>query len=115
MKRILLFLALIMFWGVVVGNSTKNNLCQNTEQEILKTAEVEWWFERDYDREGKVIGKAIIVENHTNKPVNVTFVISENGKRDTISVYVPAREKRRAWYGNSTLKVHGDPTFEDAY
>ena len=99
----------------VFANSIKDDSYKIVEQEMLTTSEVEWWFERDYDREGNVIGKAIVVKNNTTKPVNVTFVISENGVRDTIEVYVPAGEQKRAWYGNSTLKVHGDPTFEDAY
>lgn len=114
MKKYLLVALLIMAGSVIVGNTTGQFKCQSRTFEINITGEVDYWFEDDLDFEGNVIGKALVVKNNTNKDVICTIVISENGKRDTITKYVPAKEQVRAYYGNRTLQVIGKPTFEDA-
>ena len=114
MKKLLLLVTLIMVGGIIVVNSTEKINHQQSSVKTIMKGEVDWWFEDDLDFEDNVIGRALIVQNNTNKAVNVTFIIVENGQRDTISKYVPAREKRRAWYGNKTLRVE-KAEFEDAY
>ena len=104
-----------MAGSVIVGNTTSQHQYQSTILEIKITGEVDYWFEDDLDFEDNVIGRALIVKNNTNKAVIITIVISENGKQDTITKYVPAKEQVRAYYGNRTLKVVGTPTFEDSY
>ena len=104
-----------MAGSVIVGNTTDQYKCQTRTFEIEITGEVDYWFEDDLDFEDNIIGRALVVKNNTNKAVVVTIVISENGKKDTITKYVPAREQVRAYYGNRTLKVIGTPTFEDSY
>lgn len=115
MKKLLLFALLIMTRSVIVGNTTGQHQCQSTILEIKITGEVDNWFEDDLDFEDNVIGRALIVKNNTNKAVIITIVISENGKQDTITKYVPAKEQVQAYYGNRTLKVVGTPSFEDSY
>lgn len=114
MKKLLLIALLIVAGNVIVGNTTDQHKCQKNILEVEFTGEVDYWFEDDLDFEGNVIGRALVVENNTNKDVICTIVISENGKRDTITKYVPAKEQVRAYYGNRTLQVIGKPTFEDA-
>lgn len=103
-----------MAGSVIVGNTTDQHKCQSNTLEIKTTGEVDYWFEDELDSEDNVIGRALVVKNNTNKDVICTIVISENGKRDTITKYVPAKEQVRAYYGNRTLQVIGKPTFEDA-
>ena len=104
-----------MAGSVMVGNTSDQQKHSNNTFEVkIMGNEVEYWFEDDLDFEDNVIGRALIVKNNTNKDVICTIVISENGKRDTITKYVPAKEQVRAYYGNRTLQVIGKPTFEDA-
>ena len=114
LKKLLLIALLVMAGNVIVGNTTSQHKCQSNTLEIKTTGEVDYWFEDELDSEDNVIGRALVVKNNTNKDVICTIVISENGKRDTITKYVPAKEQVRAYYGNKTLQVIGKPTFEDA-
>ena len=114
MKKLLLIALLIMAGSVIVGNTTNQQKNRNDVMEIVKTGdEVKWWYEDEID-DGVIIGRTIVVRNYLSHPITWYGVIVENGKRDTINKYVPANEKRMAWYGDGTLKVL-NAWYEDAY
>ena len=114
MKKLLLFALLIMAGSVVVGNATNQQKSQSKTMEIVKTGdEVKWWYEDEKD-DGIIIGRAVVVRNYLSHPITWYGKIIEDGEEDTISVYVPANEKRRAWYGNGTLRVI-DAWYKDSY
>ena len=106
MKKYLLIAFLILTGSVMVGKPTNQQKLKNSFVETETTAnEVQWWFETEYDSYDNIIGKALIVKNNTSRDVVVTIAITENGKKDSLTVYVPAWERKRAFYGNRTLEV----------
>ena len=106
MKKYLLIALLIMAGSVMVGKPTNQQKLKNSFVETkTKANEVQWWFETEYDSYDNIIGKALIVKYNTSRDVVVTITITENGKKDTLTVYVPAWEQKRAFYGNRTLTV----------
>ena len=104
-----------MAGSVIVGNTIDQQQCQSSNVGVVKTAnDVEWNYEIEKDENGVIIGKTIVVYNHLSHAITWYGKIVENGKEDTISKYVPANEKRMAWYGNGTLKVT-KTWYEDSY
>lgn len=114
MKKLLLIALLIITGSVIVGNTTSQQKIKNRSIETMKTEkEVTWRYEDEIDN-GSIIGRTIVVTNHLSHAVTWYGKIVENGEEDTISVYVPSNEKRRAWYGNGTLRVI-DAWYKDSY
>lgn len=116
MKKYLLIALLIMAGSVIVGSTTSQQKRQNSSIENMKTEkEVTWRYEDEIDEDsGAIIGRTIVVTNHLSHAITWYGKIIENGEEDTISKYVPANEKRMAWYGNGTLKVI-DAWYVDSY
>ena len=106
MKKYLLIALLIMAGSVIVANTIDQQKCQSSNLSDVKTAkEVEWHYEYEKDEDGNIIGKTIVVRNYLSHAIMWYAIIVENGKKDTINKYVPANEKRMAYYGNGTLEV----------
>ncbi len=114
MKKLLLIALLFVFGSVIIGNTTDQQKGQNNSIETVKTAkEVEFWFE-DEIIDGVVVNRTLVVRNYLSHSITWYGVIVENGEEETISKYVPANEKRMAYYGNGTLRVKKH-WYEDSY
>lgn len=114
MKKLLLIALLFVSGSVIVGNTTNQQKSQNNSIETMKTAkEVEFWFE-DEIIDNVVVNRTLVVRNYLSHGITWYGVIVENGEETRISKYVPANEKRMAYYGNGTLRVKKH-WYEDSY
>ena len=116
MKRFLLIALLIIIGSVIVGNTNG----QQKRPEIipmyeasLVQGEVDVEIYDQVDDFNTYLGTVIMVHNNLNRSVYAKVVFKENGKKQNIVKYVPAKESRRAWYGNRTLEVVWDETYWD--
>ena len=106
MKKLLLITLLIMAGSVVVSNATNQQKIQSDTLEVKITGhDVEYWVEDEIDDFGNYLGTDIMIQNNTSRDVYVEVVFKENGKKQTITRYVPAGEKKGVWHGNRTLTV----------
>ncbi len=108
MKKYLLIALLIMAGSVIVGNTSNQQDCEKYTVEINRISEndeVEFKVEDQIDDHGTYLGTVIVIYNHLNSAVYVKTVFTENGKKNFVVNYVPAKGKKTAWYGNRTLKV----------
>lgn len=118
MKKYLLIALLIMVGSIVVGNTNtadqqkhQKNIVEYKTTSIQGEVDVE--IKDQYDDHGTYLGTVIMVYNNLYRSVYVKVVFIENGKKQYVVKYVPARESRRAWYGNQTLEVVWDEGYWD--
>jgi len=105
-----------MAGSVIVGNTTRQYKSPNNIIEYKATSvqgEVDVEIKDQIDDYGNYLGTVIMVYNNLDRCVYVKVVFKENGNKQHVVKYVPARESRRAWYGNQTLKVVWDETYWD--
>ena len=118
MKKYLLIALLIMVGSIVVGNTNtadqqkhQKNIVEYKTTSIQGEVDVE--IKDQYDDHGTYLGTVIMVYNNLYRSVYVKVVFIEKGKKQYVVKYVPARESRRAWYGNQTLEVVWDEGYWD--
>ena len=108
MKKLLLIALLIMTGNVIFGDAKGQEKYQKNIVEYKATStqgEVEVEIKDQYDDHDTYLGTVIMVYNNLYRSVYVKVVFKENGKKQHVVKYVPARESKRAWYGNQTLQV----------
>lgn len=116
MKKLLLIALLIMAGSVIVGKTISQreppkNIVEYNATLVQGKVDVE--IKDQVDGRGTYLGTVIMVYNNLSSSVYVKVVFKENGKKQHVVKYVPARESRRAWYGNQTLEVVWDEVYWD--
>lgn len=116
MKKFLFIALLIMAGSVIVGNTTGQQKCSENipvYEAFSVQGEVDVEIFDQVDEYDHYLGTIIMVHNNLNRSVYVKVVFKENGKKESVVKYVPAKESRRAWYGNRTLEVVWKETYWD--